>query len=569
MRFTLRTQETLGLGQTIEDAEGRLLRIGDGVTRGGIALNPRAATFQTLGIDGQRSSRDTDRLLAALNNHREVIVTPRPGGGPWVFDAPIRLPTGARLYAARPGIVIRASPGRGPHEPVIGNMTSLPRTLRARDRDVVVANLVIDGDKRSNRAQIEWGHGLQLNAVDGTAILNVTVRNTQGDGLCLMYGYDFEGAEAQHDVYCSNVRGNIRTEDAERQGVAVIAAEHVDLDVVAVRARLFGLDVEGDDNQHVARHLTFRLQSFDCGNGSEASGGLAILGAGSTRAAENVSVDFVITNPDGKGVAWRQARGLRLSGRIHRPTGVAIWGMDGGAFGSGVELNAEITEPLSSVAALSGARDVVSGRIKVTGPSLGGSSAVQASGLAGGSIHLEMPDGGRQQGLTLDNCSGTTWTGRVNGFEQHGIWLRGRSSGNVLKNMDARGNNRRGFAADVVEEPTCRENLFENVDASTREIRGQGSRFAGSVNNGAGVLTFAPPVSVPGYSTSTAPIPVKGALVGDEVIVSTNLGTPAGYGSPEGVVLRPGEVTVRYRQVSGESAAAGSGTFAVFTRGRV
>lgn len=564
--FSARPQDILPTGQAIRDGDGQLIRIGDGVRAGGIVLNPRAPTFASLGIDGQRSSRDTDRLLAALNDHREVIVTQRPGGEPWMFDAPIKLMSGARLYAAQPGVVIKASPGRAPHEPVIGNQTSLPRTSRARDRDVLIANLIIDGAKQSNRRQGQWGHGVQLNAVDGAAILNLVVRNTQGDGLCLMYGYDPAASAPRSDVFCSNVRGNIRTEDAERQGVAVIAAEDVQLDVMAIRARLFGLDVEGDNNQNVARNLTFRLQAFDCGDGSEGSGGLAVVGAGSAGAFENISVEFVVTNSGGKGVAWREVRGLRLNGRISRPAGAGVWGMGGGAFGSEVQLDVEVVEPQGTVAALIGPGDVVNGRIRASGPSLGASSAVQVTGMAGGSIQLQMPDGGRQQGLTLDGCTGTTWTGRVNGFQSHGIWLGKGSSRNLFRNVDARGNNKGGFFADIVEEPSCRENRFENVDAATTNLRGRGSQFSGPVRQGVAALAFSPPPSVPGYSTAVAPVVVPGAMVGDEVIVTTNLHTMGHYDLLEGVVHRAGEVTVRYRQSKGEPAAAGSGTFAVFTR---
>lgn len=445
------------------------------VSLGGCAQ--QAPTFAALGITGTNSDRDTARLLQALNDHREVITSPHPAGGVYLMEAPILVHSGTRLHGPV-RVTLKAAPGRGPHEPVLGNANVLPTWTPGsanddRDRNLYFSNLHLDGNQQANEGQGEWGHGLYLRAARGVIIgPGMSASNCRGDGLNLSSGL---AASPRSNAYnmaapCERVQiSGFRASRNYRQGVAIIAAVGVEGEIDTEMNDLFGLDIEPDNQEQQVRNITLKVRSradgaahgIDRGGGPASGGGVAVFGAAGSPTT-NVALDINVLESGGYGLAWREVGGLQARGRIVRAAGVSVFGADGGSAPSTVSLALSLEETRGALA-LRGAGDRVTATIAVKGRDGGTAAAFYLASQSEPNLTVYASDGGAQQAFQIEDTSGGVFRGVARGFSSYGVWLRGASRNNRFEAMDLGGNGLRNGNITVLEDEGSAGNDFRDL----------------------------------------------------------------------------------------------------------
>ncbi|MFA4893565.1 hypothetical protein [Brevundimonas sp.] len=358
---------------------------------------------------------------------------------------------------AHPGTVLKGTANRNAHEPVVGNVTRRPGSNANRDRNLRVFGFTIDGDKAHNSSQGEWGHGLQLYAVD-TAHIDVRAINCRGDGAVLAHGYDPDAGGGDL-AYCSNIFGRVVSEDCYRQGVAVIAGENIRLQVQSFRARLFAFDIENDMVGHVLRNIVVDVYARDCGTaGVDSSGGVAVYGVAG-QPAEDVTLSFQISGGNGTAVFWRQAVNARLSGSISASGMTAFaCGAEGAGNPSSVYLDVDVDDAFALGRIWdNGGR--IDGAIRQRSELVG--SGLQLRDLASGDLNVQLTKGSTENGygLLVYESSGLLIRGKVSGFRAQGVQILGTSVGNRFW-IDCEGNNTSGFHHEVEEGAGGDDNIF-------------------------------------------------------------------------------------------------------------
>lgn len=437
----------------------------------------QAPTFAALGVTGANSDRDTARLLQALKDHREIITSPHPAGGVYLMEAPILVHSGTRLHGPV-RVTLKASPGRAPHEPVLGNANVLPTWTPGsatddRDGDLYFSNLHLDGNREANESQGEWGHGLYLRAArDVTIGPGMSASNCRGDGLNLSSGL---AASLRSNVYnmaayCERVQiSGFRASRNYRQGVAIIAAVGVDGQLDTEQNDLFGLDIEPDNQEQQVRNITLTVRSIRDGVGHgihrdgvpATGGGVAVFGAPGSLTT-NVALDINVVESRGYGLAWREVRELQARGRIVRAAGVSVFGVDGGSAPSTVSLALGLEETRGALA-LRGAGDRVTATIDVKGRDAGGAAAFYLASQSGPNLTVHAPDGGAQQAFQIEDTTGGVFRGVARGFSSYGVWLRGASRNNRFEAMDLGGNGLRNGNIAVLEDQGSAGNEFRDL----------------------------------------------------------------------------------------------------------
>lgn len=437
----------------------------------------QAPTFAALGIMGVNSDRDTARLLQALNDYREVITSPHPSDGAYMMEAPILVHSGTRLHGPVK-VTLKASPGRAPHEPVLGNANVLPMWRPGsasddRDRNLYFSNLHLDGNREANGTQGEWGHGLYLRAARDIIIgPGMSASNCRGDGLNLCSGLEAGATSNAYNMsaYCERVRIlGFRASRNYRQGVAIVAAVGVTGEIETEMNDLFGLDLEPDGREQLVRNLTLAVRSRGDGVAHRTSrggvaatgGGVAIFGAPGNL-TRNVSLNVDVVRSEGYGLVWREVRGLTVQGRVAQAADVSVVGFDGGSEPSTVSLTVDLENPKGALA-LRGAGDRVAATIDVKGRDRGTAAAFYLASQSEPNLVVSAPDGGNQQAFQIEDTSGGVFRGVVRGFSSYGVWLRGASRNNRFVAMDLRGNGLSNGNIAVLESDESAGNEFSDL----------------------------------------------------------------------------------------------------------
>lgn len=423
-------------------------------------------------VAGTSTDDVSSYINAALADYKLLRL---PLSGQISIGSTLRVPSGGGLVGVGYGCTIKALPNFGNH-PMVGNVTTAPATNAARDKNLTFTGFRIDGNKANNSTATEFSHGIKLQAVDG-ANLDVQVVNPKGDGVSLQ-----QASEDHQTVGCANITGKIRTHACNRQGLAIVCGEQIDLDVYDTAGNLLSVDLEPDHPSNFIRNIFIRLLSIGTGNGSDISGGVCVAGDGQGCLPTNVTVDFQIINSGGYGALWRDAQGLILRGNVLNPTHAGLVGVDGGSGGSTVLFEGvRITSPgTSAFVARETVGSVYDGSISIEGAAGAG---IQINNARGGTLGLTVKNTG-QQGVTLDAVQGMTFPNMiVEASASHGLWLRGNSSGNRFPGLKSVNSS---FGWGVLEESGCNDNkaLFARVAANG----------AGNVSmSGAGSLVQAEP----------------------------------------------------------------------------
>lgn len=457
----------------------------------------QAPTFAALGITGANSDRDTARLLQALKDHREVITSPHPSGGVYLMEAPILVHSGTRLHGPAK-VTLKASPGRAPHEPVLGNANVLPTwtpgsAIDDRDRGLYFSNLHLDGNREANETQGEWGHGLYLRAARDIIIgPGMSASNCRGDGLNLSSGLAANPRSNAYNsaAHCERVHvSGFRASRNYRQGVAIIAAVGVDGELDTEMNDLFGLDIEPDGREQRVRNITLTIRSSrdgaahgtDRGGVSATGGGVAVFGAPGSLTTD-VTLDINVVESRGYGLAWREVRGLQARGRIARAASVSVFGADGGSEPSTVSLALSLEETKGALA-LRGAGDRVTATINVMGRDTGASAAFHLASQSEPDLTVNASDGGGQQAFQIEDTTGGVFRGVARGFSSYGVWLRGASRNNRFEAMDLRGNGLGNGGIAVLEGDHSGGNEFSELRVGPRDkVQLTGRSSAGRSN---------------------------------------------------------------------------------------
>lgn len=345
------------------------------------------------------------------------------------------------------GCVIKALPDFGDN-PMIENATRAPAADTARDRNIILHQIKLHGNKANNSTASEFGHGVQLRAVDG-ASLDIWVVEPKGDGLSIQ-----QATNDIHWVGCSNITGKVRTEGCNRQGVSIICGEQVDLVVHDTRTNLMSVDIEPDHPQNFIRNIYLKVLSLQTGNGSDISGGVCVAGDGQGCAPTNVIVDFNVFNSGGQGAIWRDAKGLILRGTITSPARNGLVGIGGGYGPSQVSFeDVRVFDPaFSGLSAREAQGSTYDGSISVVGA---GGFGAQIENARGGVLQVSITQG-RDEGLYLSNTWNMTFPSAVimNNRSQN-VWLRNGSRGNRFQYLKSMGS---ALGYGFVEDAGCDDN---------------------------------------------------------------------------------------------------------------
>lgn len=393
------------------------------------------AGTSTTDVSGYLNEGLASHLLLAL-----------PPFGQLSIASSLVVPSFGGLLGVNYGCTIRALPNFG-NKPMVRNVTIAPPSNEARDRNLVLTSVRLDGNKAQNGSATEFAHGIQLYAVDGVK-LDVQVVNPKGDGVSIQQAVDHQ------QIGCSYISGKIRTMGCRRQGVAIICGEQIDLDVHDTGGTLMSVDMEPDHPQNFIRNVFVRLLSIGTGNGSDISGGVCVAGDGLGCIPTNVMVDFEIFNSGGQGAIWRDAKGLILRGTIVHPGKNGLVGITGGT--------APSTVTFGGVKVFSPVFQGLSAR-EIGGSIYDGEVAIESAGDLG--AHIERAGGGtlglrirncNQQGLVLDRTNNMTFPSLTcENNKGHNVWLRGGSQGNrfqFLKSVNS------SFGQGFIEDAGCNDN---------------------------------------------------------------------------------------------------------------
>ena len=344
--------------------------------------------------------------------------------GLYMLETPLEIPSGGGLVGDGFRAVLKAAPGFG-DRPLVRNAGYRAKSDAARDRDLVITGVKLDGNKRENLRATEFSACLALHAVDG-ARLDVWAVDAKGDGVTLTYAAGALG------VGCRGVRGRARTERCARQGVAVICAEDLDLTVVDRGAALYALDLETDDAANFIRRGRFRVTATGSGNGTDASGGVGVDGGGGSSPGRisDIVLDVQVRAARGAGVVWRDAERLTVRGLVDGAAKNGLWGADAGSRPSTVTLDVDVRNTGGNgwrANEVAGA--VYNGRVHVQ---RAGNVGVEIAHARGGDLDIAAVDGS-QQGVVLHDCQGLAFRSIVaRANKGNGLWLRGGSRDNLI-----------------------------------------------------------------------------------------------------------------------------------------
>ena len=374
-----------------------------------------------------------------------------PAFGQMSIGSTLFIPSWGGLIGENFGCTIKALSNFGDN-PLVRNATQAPTTDAERDQNVMIVGVRLDWNKANNATATEFGHGLALKAVNG-ARLDVEVVNPHGDGVSIQQSGPGVSEWYQH-VGCSHITGKVRTSGCRRQGVAIMCAEQVDLDVYDTGTQLMSVDIEPDHPDNFIRNIFIRLLSLGTGDGSDISGGVCVAGDGLGCIPTGVTVDFEVYEPGGQGAIWRDCKGLTLRGAIRNPGRNGLVGIGGGTGGSqvsfqGVRVSSAVHQ---GMAARETQGSVYDGEIVVEGT---GGIGVQIENARGGVLGLTLKDAG-EEGLYLRNTSNMTFhSAVVERSSGHNVWIVGNSSGNrfpFLRSVNSR------FGYGFIEDLGCNDN---------------------------------------------------------------------------------------------------------------
>lgn len=383
-------------------------------------------------------------INAALQEYKMLRL---PIVGRLCVASTVIVPSGGALIGYNYQCTIKALPNFGDN-PVIRNERTNATRDSERDQRITLVGFRVDGSLDSNLTATEFGHGVKLHSVDGCD-LDLEIVDCKGDGVCILFA-DWPN----YHVGCSKITGRVRTRRCDRQGVAVICAEQVSLEVFDEETRLMSVCVEPDNPDCFIRNCSFRVHSIRTGEGSDISGGFAVAGDGTGCIPENVLCDFQIYNSGGYGVLWRDVRNLTLRGSIFSPALGGLVGTDGGSTRSTVYFDGVrvYNAGIAGFTAREFAGSTYDGSIYIEGANGAGAKIENARD---GILQLRVQNC-REEGLYLRNCVNMTFPNlAADGNNGHNVMITGNSWGNRFPGMRSTASNH-GYG--FIEEASCSNN---------------------------------------------------------------------------------------------------------------
>jgi hypothetical protein len=388
-------------------------------------------------------------INAALQDYRMVRL---PIVGRLCVGSPVVVPSGGALIGYNYQCTIKALPNFGDN-PVIRNGYIGPTSESARDKNITLVGFRVDGSLHSNHTATEFGHGVKLHAVDGCDI-DLEIVDTKGDGLCILFA-DYPN----YHIPCSNITGRVRTRRCDRQGVSVICAEQVSLEIFDTETRLMSLCIEPDRHDNIVRNCSFRVHSIRTGQGSDVSGGFACVGDGTGSTPTNILIDFNVHEAGGYGGLWRDTLNLTLRGSIFACARGGLVGLDGGFSRSTVFFDGvRVQNPgIAGFTSRETPGSIYDGSIYIEGAAGAGAKIENARD---GVLQLRVQNC-REEGLYLRNCVNMTFPNLVvDGNNGNNVWIAGNSHGNRFPGMRSTSSNS-GYG--FIEENGCNNNKAYNA----------------------------------------------------------------------------------------------------------
>jgi hypothetical protein len=321
------------------------------------------SAFSTYGLT-PNSSAAASANRTAINAALQAYTTVRlPPGGDYYIGDQIIVPTGRTFTTSRDNPAwLRAIDDFGNKAMVI-NQTLNPATLGARDANITIGPIQLDGRKATNSTATEHAHGFGFRAVAGLTFDSPKVKDAKGDG------YYLAGGNGNWHIPCSDVRGVTYSEGVDRQGFTWICCDGFDLEIHSTTAKFLAADSEPNRATETVQNGTARIYSTNDGTGTVASG---VLGISNTlTGASTRDCTFILNGvtPNGQGVICRNAVNVTITGTVDNPTLNGIYIVQGGDIASSYTLDLDIISPGQAGVKLDDALDpVVNGAVRVTAP---------------------------------------------------------------------------------------------------------------------------------------------------------------------------------------------------------
>lgn len=281
--------------------------------------SPSAANAMWWGAVGDGSTGGQEVFInAALLAARKVYLP--PGDGEYIVDNEVYVPSDTEFFGDMYNSIIKVKADFG-NTRIINNKTTTPANQAARDTNIHIHDLTIDGNKANNSTGTEWAHCIHLWAVDGATIENINCLPTKGDGLDISY---YSGGT---DTWSEDVTvRNLKAYNVSRNGISVTGAVRVAIsDCIIEDTGMGGIDVEPDNDASskcqditikgcVIKDIGLTAQEL-----TEWCLGIQVAGSGTTHPIiNNVAVTGnVINNVDGDygaGINYRYVQNLTVTG---------------------------------------------------------------------------------------------------------------------------------------------------------------------------------------------------------------------------------------------------------------
>lgn len=493
------------------------------------------------GILAGSNTDDVDGYIQTLLDLALPVVMPK-SGRVWIGST-LNVPSYGGLVGNF-GCEIKALADFG-NNPLIRNSTTNPASLALRDKAIRLWGVKLDGNKANNTTATEFSHGVHFNGVDGIT-LNIWADNTKGDGVL------FNSATGTYSIGCRDANGWVRTENAFRQGVAMVGIEAFDLSIFAYKAGYLGFDVELDQTTHYIRNGFVRLTAIECGqNGSGTRGAASVIGTNFDSSGvgdvRNIVIDVTALNCLGTfGVGWRDCQDITFRGDIKGQTGNGAQGFDSGFGPSRVHLDLDVTAPTAAGLVARNTGEIISGRVHVTSP---GTYGISLENCGGGTIEARIKSAG-QEGILLNNTDNMTFPDAdITLSSQAGVSLTNTSSGNRFPGLKSTGSvNSWGY----LEAAGCSDNRATDARLSSN------SSGTASVTPTNSIVTLeqlfgkatydAPSIAAAGTTTTT--VTVTGAAFGDRVSVEFGVSL-AGLVKSQGVSAADTDLVALHNPTAG------------------
>lgn len=302
-------------------------------------------------------------INAALQTYTAVRL---PAGGNYYISDQIIMPSGRALTTSKTNPAWLLAVNDFGDKAMVVNQTTNPASLEARDQNIVVQGIKLDGRKASNSTATEHSHGFAFRAVNGLIFDDVYAKDTKGDGAYLT------GGNGNYHIPCGNVRGTLNTDNVDRMGLALICVDGLIMTVNSYRSKWLGFDSEPNRSDEIVQNFTVTVNSNEDGYLSPnvlVSGCAGISNRDPGALTRDGQITINGTTPNGQAFFGRNCQNVTVQGEVTDPTQNGVLITSGGDIAASLTFSLIVRRPdLAGIRVMANSNATLNGTLQVEAP---------------------------------------------------------------------------------------------------------------------------------------------------------------------------------------------------------